>query len=52
MKMKNSKTLDNTAGVLCALGGETLFGLSIIFTKQVTEYADALSLLGLSLIHI
>lgn len=46
MKMKNSKTLDNTAGVLCALGGETLFGLSIIFTKQVTEYADALSLLG------
>lgn len=46
MKMKNSKTLDNTAGVLCALGGETLFGLSILFTKQVTEYADALSLLG------
>lgn len=46
MKMKNSKTLDNTAGVLCALGGETLFGLSIIFTKQVTEYADAFSLLG------
>ena len=44
--MNNAKKLDSTAGVLCAFGGETLFGLSIIFTKRATEYADAFSLLG------
>lgn len=33
-------------GCLCALGCEILFGLSYVFTKQATEYATPLSLLG------
>lgn len=44
--MKITKESDSAVGVICALGCETLFGLSIIFTKQVTEYADAFFLLG------
>ncbi|MGN0846462.1 MAG: DMT family transporter [Kiritimatiellia bacterium] len=33
-------------GSLCAIGCETLYGLSYIFTKQATNQANALSLLG------
>ena len=33
-------------GSLCALGCETLYGLSYIFTKQATENASELALLG------
>jgi len=33
-------------GVLCALGCETLYGLSYIFTKTATETASVFSLLG------
>ena len=34
------------AGSFCALGCEILYGLSYIFTKQVTAEVSALSLLG------
>lgn len=33
-------------GCLCALGAETLYGLSYIFTKSATETASAFALLG------
>ncbi len=33
-------------GCLCALGCETLYGLSYMFTKQATELASAFALLG------
>ena len=33
-------------GCLCALGCETLYGLSYMFTKQATEFASAFALLG------
>lgn len=33
-------------GCLCALGCETLFGFSYLFTKNATNHASALSLLG------
>lgn len=33
-------------GCLCALGCETLYGLSYMFTKQATELASPLALLG------
>ena len=33
-------------GCLCALGCETLYGLSYIFTKQATELASPFALLG------
>lgn len=35
-----------TIGSLCALGCEVLYGMSYIFTKQATQDASALSLLG------
>lgn len=35
-----------TIGSLCALSCEVLFGMSYIFTKQATQNASALSLLG------
>ena len=37
---------DVLVGILCALGCEVLFGLSYIFTKQATNVASPLSLLG------
>lgn len=37
---------DLLIGSLCALGCEVLYGMSYIFTKQATEKASALSLLG------
>ena len=33
-------------GCICALGCETLYGLSYMFTKQATEFASAFALLG------
>ena len=33
-------------GCLCALGCETLFGLSYVFTKHATQRASAFALLG------
>ena len=43
----NGKRRSNLAkGCLCALGCETLYGLSYIFTKQATGEASAVSLLG------
>lgn len=33
-------------GSLCAIGCETLYGLSYIFTKQATDHASVLALLG------
>ncbi|MBR5998121.1 MAG: DMT family transporter [Deltaproteobacteria bacterium] len=43
----NGKRRSNLAkGCLCALGCETLYGLSYLFTKQATNEASALSLLG------
>lgn len=35
-----------TIGSLCALGCEVLYGMSYIFTKQATQSASALTLLG------
>lgn len=35
-----------TTGCLCALGCETLFGLSYVFTKWEVGQAGALALLG------
>ena len=40
------KLSDSIIGILCALGCETLYGLSYIFTKQATENASAFALLG------
>lgn len=40
------KTNDLVTGSLCALGCETLYGLSYIFTKSATESASAFALLG------
>lgn len=40
------KSNDLTIGRLCALGCEVLYGMSYIFTKQATQNASALSLLG------
>jgi drug/metabolite transporter (DMT)-like permease len=37
---------DMLVGILCALGCEVLFGLSYIFTKQATNVASPLSLVG------
>ena len=41
--MKRNHTL---YGCLCAIGCEVLYGMSYIFTKQATQTASALSLLG------
>ena len=40
------KTNDLVMGSLCALGCEVLYGLSYVFTKQATQAASVLSLLG------
>ncbi len=42
----NRDNRDVLIGVLCALGCEVLFGLSYLFTKQATNVASTLSLLG------
>lgn len=44
MNYENQKS--NTVGILCAVGCETLYGLSYIFTKQATACASELALLG------
>lgn len=44
--MNNKKKKDLIVGSLCALGCETLFGLSYIFTKQVTNLASPFALMG------
>ena len=44
MNYTNQK--NNTVGILCAIGCETLYGLSYIFTKQATACASELVLLG------
>lgn len=44
--MKNNKHNNLLMGSLCALGCETLYGLSYSFTKQATAGATVLSLLG------
>ncbi len=42
----NGKSNNLITGTLCALGCETLYGLSYIFTKQVTEKVSTFQLLG------
>lgn len=44
--MNNKKKKDLIVGSLCALGCETLFGLSYIFTKQVTNLVSPFALMG------
>lgn len=47
--MKNAKNIKPNqllAGCLCAFAAEILYGLSYVFTKDATEDASALSLLG------
>lgn len=44
--MNNTKQKNNSIGVLCAIGCETLYGLSYIFTKRATECASEFALLG------
>ena len=44
MNYTNQK--NNTVGILCAIGCETLYGLSYIFTKQATACASGFALLG------
>lgn len=44
MNYENQKS--NTVGILCAIGCETLYGLSYIFTKQATACASEFALLG------
>lgn len=44
--MEDTKSNNLITGCLCALGCEIFFGLSCIFTKQATDNASALSLLG------
>lgn len=44
--MSSEKRSNLIIGCLCALGCETLFGLSYVFTKKVTNNAGVLSLLG------
>lgn len=45
-EMKNIKQNKIIGGSLCALGCETLFGLSYIFTKTATQKTSAFALLG------
>lgn len=44
--MNNTKHHDMLIGSLCAIGCETLYGLSYIFTKQATVCASEFALLG------
>lgn len=44
--MNGENRKDILIGSLCAIGCETLFGLSYIFTKQVTDRISPFSLLG------
>lgn len=44
--MDNQKHPDGIIGSLCAIGCETLYGLSYIFTKQATVCASEFALLG------
>ena len=44
--MNHENQKNNTLGILCAIGCETLYGLSYIFTKQATACASELALLG------
>ena len=44
--MGTTKRNDIITGCLCALGCETLYGLSYMFTKQATELASLLALVG------
>ncbi len=44
--MGNTKKDHLVVGSLCAIGCEVLYGLSYIFTKQATENASSLALLG------
>lgn len=44
--MNGENCRDILIGSLCAIGCEMLFGLSYIFTKQVTDHISPFSLLG------
>lgn len=44
--MNHANQKNNMVGILCAIGCETLYGLSYIFTKQATACASELALLG------
>ena len=44
--MNNTEQRNNLVGVLCAIGCETLYGLSYIYTKQAVDYASEFELLG------
>ena len=44
--MNHANRKSSTVGILCAIGCETLYGLSYIFTKQATACANELALLG------
>lgn len=46
VRMNNIKQSNVITGCLCALGCETLYGLSYMFTKQATELASPFALLG------
>lgn len=46
MGRENMEQRKNVVGCLCALGCETLYGLSYIFTKAATGTASAFALLG------
>lgn len=42
----SKKNNDIIIGCMCAIGSETIYGLSYIFTKQVTESVSTFALLG------
>ena len=44
--MNHANQKNGTVGILCAIGCETLYGLSYIFAKQATAWASELALLG------
>lgn len=44
--MNHANQKSSTVGILCAIGCETLYGLSYIFTKQATACASEFALLG------
>ncbi len=46
MKERTGKQRELIAGCLCAIGCETLYGFSSVFTKKATETAGTLALLG------
>ena len=46
MSRENANTKNIITGCLCALGAETFYGFSFIFTRQAVNFASAFALLG------